>query len=232
MHLSICLETDKRLLNSEHNLISWSHFSFSSKSLEENLSRNKKAIQFIQFPLAFKVGYFFWKMCQNKIDSAHCYRWNSLPSLSLFQNTRGLNLFIIWKNISSISLKNRDFFPSTYKTKNFSLPAVISDCHSSISISPLNFKSSGISRKLLAGVWMAKVFSPIRQRQVISDKLKCSLFLSFVPKIDNVPNSISPPAWEPVCSSSILQFSHLPPLANRVLAAPLRTQEALSMAGS
>jgi len=110
--------------------------------------------------------------------------------------------------------------------------SVISDCHSSISISPLNFKSSGISRKLRAGVWMAKVFSPIRQRQVISDKLKCSLFLSFVPKIDNVPNSISPPAWEPVCSSSILQFSHLPPLANRALAAPLRTQEALSMAGS
>ena len=24
----------------------------------------------------------FWKMCQNKIDSAHCDRWNSLPSLS------------------------------------------------------------------------------------------------------------------------------------------------------
>ena len=89
----------------------------------------------------------------------------------------------------------------------FGLPAVISACHSSKSWSPANFNKRGMSKKLLAGVWMAKVLSPAdRQTQVISDKLKCSLFRSFIPNMDKVPNSTSP-RWVPVCSSSKEQFS-------------------------
>ena len=89
----------------------------------------------------------------------------------------------------------------------FGLPAVMSACHSSKSWSPANFNKRGMSKKLLAGVWMAKVLSPAdRQTQVISDKLKCSLFRSFIPNMDKVPNSTSP-RWVPVCSSSKEQFS-------------------------